>query len=43
MNRRWTLPVVAALTGLTLVSTSGATLAHDLHSPGHGRGTSTSP
>jgi hypothetical protein len=41
MNRRWTLPVVAALTGLTLVSTSGAALAQDHRSPGHGRGTAT--
>jgi Calcineurin-like phosphoesterase len=41
MNRRWTLTAVATLTGLTLVSTSGAALAHEHPSPGHDRGTST--
>jgi hypothetical protein len=40
MNRRWSLPVVAALTGLTLLGTSGAALAHD-HPGGHGRSPST--
>ena len=36
MKRRWSLPVVAALTGLTLLSTSGAALATD-SSTGHRR------
>lgn len=36
MDRRWSLPLVAALTGLTLLTTSGAALSHDRPS-GHGR------